>query len=36
MPGFQKIGNAIERFVVDENGTEKRLLGLDIVGRTAR
>ena len=29
--GFQEIGNAIERLVIDEDGTEQSLLGLDIV-----
>ena len=31
----QKIRDAIEGVVVDENGAEQRLLGLDIVGRRA-
>ena len=28
---LEKIADAIKRFVVDENGAEQRLLGLDIV-----
>jgi hypothetical protein len=31
MRGFEKIGNAVERLVVDEDGAEQCLFGLDIV-----
>ena len=32
---LEEIGNAIERLVIDQNGAEQRLLGLDIVRRRA-
>jgi hypothetical protein len=35
MPRLEKIRNAIQRFVVDEERTKQSLLGLDIVGRNA-
>ena len=31
MPRFQKVGNAIERFVVDQDCAQQRLLGLDVM-----
>ncbi len=35
MRSFEKIGHAIERFVVDEDGAKQGLLGLDIMRRDA-
>ena len=35
MQRFQEIGDAVEGVVVDEDGAEQRLLGLDVVGRLA-
>ncbi|WP_244425968.1 hypothetical protein [Mesorhizobium amorphae] len=31
MPGFEEVGDAVEGIIVDEDGAEQRLLGLDIV-----
>ena len=31
MVGFEKIAHAVERFVVDENGTEQSLFGFHIL-----
>ena len=33
MPRLQKFEHAVGRFVVDEDGAEQRLFGLDVVGR---
>ena len=33
MLGREEVGDAIERLVVDEDGAEQRLLGLDVVRR---
>ena len=33
MPRLQKSEHAVGRFVVDEDGAEQRLFGLDVVGR---
>ncbi|ESZ22769.1 hypothetical protein [Mesorhizobium sp. L2C084A000] len=33
MAGLEEVGDAVEGIVVDEDGAEQRLLGLDVVGR---
>ncbi len=35
MLGPEEARDAVERLVVDEDGAEQRLLGLDVVGRAA-
>ena len=32
---LEEVGNAVERFVIDQNRTQERLLGLDIMRRRA-
>ena len=35
MPRLEEVGDAVERLVVDQDGAEQRLLGLDVVRRGA-
>ena len=35
MRRLEEIGDAIERFVINENGAQKGLLGLDVMGGAA-